>query len=87
MPTIKMAWMRRDTAKRDLRACMLLMRRLNTVAAMLRAVAAEDQRVPRLFCRLAASFSKLSQFYKWYHSFCKMKGSFYKMSNMVSFIL
>ena len=80
--------MRCAMAKRGGHAWPSPMKRPNTVAALMRATAAEDQRVPHLFCQLARSiFPIYTQFYKWYHSFCKMKRSLYKMNDMVSFIL
>ena len=55
IPTIKMALTRRATAKRGGRACTSPIRRPNTVAVLMQAAAAQDQRVPSLLCQLAAS--------------------------------
>ena len=46
---------RRATSKRGGRSCTTLIRRLNTVAALMQAAAVQDQRVPTVLCQLAAS--------------------------------
>ena len=50
--------MRHSTAKRGGRVWPSPMKRPNTVAALMRATAAEDERVPHLFCQIATSISQ-----------------------------